>query len=139
MPAITRFGVFEFDSQRRELRRKGVRIKLQQQPFEILRLLVEHRGELVTRELIQKTLWPDEHFVDFERSINTAVMRLRHALRDDAGSPTYIETVARTGYRLIPPLVDGAEASAKETIRAIAILPLQDLAGSADSEYFVDG
>lgn len=138
MPEIVQFGVFEFESRGRELRRKGTRIRLQHQQFEILRLLVESHGELVTRDLIQKTLWPDDSFVDFERSINTAIMRLRHALRDDASSPTYIETVARSGYRLIPPVVEKPEATSVHTIRAIAILPLRDLTGTADSARFVD-
>jgi TolB-like protein/tetratricopeptide (TPR) repeat protein len=133
---IVRFGIFELDLSRNELRRKGVRIKVHQQPFEILRLLVEHRGEMVSRQLIQKTLWPEDHFVDFERSINTAIMRLRHALRESAKSPAYIETVARTGYRLLVPVVEEGEG---RRIRAIAILPLQDLSGLPDTQYFVDG
>ncbi len=126
---VARFGIFELDFGRRELRRKGVQIKLQQQPFEILRLLVTRRGELVSRELIQQTLWPEGHFVDFERSINTAVMRLRRALRENAGAPAYIETVAGVGYRFIPPVVDDSTAGQAGGIRAIAILPLQDLSG----------
>lgn len=136
MSGVSRFGVFELDLHRNELRRKGVRIKLQRQPFEILRLLVKHRGELVSRDVIRKTLWPDGHFVDFERSINSAVMRLRQALREKAGAPTYVETVARTGYRLIPPVID--ESAGRSKIHAIAILPLQDLS-APDTQYFVDG
>ncbi len=137
MSRVARFGIFELDLNRNELRRKGVRIKLQQQPFEILRLLVEHRGELVSRDRIQKTLWPGGHFVDFERSINSAVMRLRQALRESAGAPTYIETVAGIGYRLIPPVTD--DSASRNEIRAIAILPLQDLSATSDTQYFVDG
>jgi TolB-like protein len=133
---ISRFGIFELDLHRNELRRKGIRIKLQQQPFQILRLLVKHRGEPVSRDLIQKTLWPEGHFVDFERSINSAVRRLRQALRERAGAPSYVETVARTGYRLIPPVTDD---SARNEIRAIAILPLQDLSATPDAPHFVDG
>ncbi len=136
MSRVLRFGIYELDLKRNELRRKGVRIKLQQQPFEILRLLVEHRGELVSRDLIQKTLWPNGHFVDFERGINSAVLRLRRALREKAGAPSYVETVAGTGYRLIPPVI--ADAAGKE-IRAIALLPLQDLSATPDTQYFVDG
>ncbi|MEI9977619.1 MAG: winged helix-turn-helix domain-containing protein [Edaphobacter sp.] len=97
---------------------------------------MKHRGEPVSRQLIQKTLWPDGHFVDFERSINSAVRRLRQALREKAGTPSYVETIARTGYRLIPPVTDD---SARNEIRAIAILPLQDLSDSLDAQYFVDG
>ncbi len=136
MSSISRFGIFELDLDRKELRRKGIRIKLQQQSFEVLRLLVEHRGETVARDVIQKTLWPDGHFVDFERSINSAVMRLRQALREKAGAPAYVETVARTGYRLIPPVTAGSVGS---EIRAIAVLPLQDLSATPDTQYFVDG
>lgn len=139
MSHIARFGIFELDLGRRELRRKGVQIKLQQQPFEILRLLVTHHGDLVTRERIQQTLWPAGHFVDFERSINTAVMRLRQALREDASAPAYIETVAGVGYRFIPPVVDDSIADGKSGIRSIAILPLQDHYGTPETEYFVSG
>jgi TolB-like protein/Tfp pilus assembly protein PilF len=137
VPGSAKFGIFELDLRRNELRRKGVRIKLQQQPFEILRLLVEHRGELVPRDLIQQTLWPDGRFVDFERSINSAIMRLRQALRESAGTPTYIETVARLGYRLIPPVLD--DSTGHKEVRSIAILPLQDLSAHPDGQYFVDG
>lgn len=76
---LFRFGVFDVDLEKQELRRKGVPIKLQQQPFEILKLLLVHRGRFVSRQEIQRTLWPDDYFVDFEGSINTAVMKLRQA------------------------------------------------------------
>ncbi len=122
---------------RKELRRKGVKVTLQHQPFEILRLLVAHRGNFVSRDLIQETLWPDGRFVDFERSINTAMMKLRQALRESASAPAYVETVPRLGYRLIASIA-GVEV-AKPSIGAIAILPLQDLSGTPDGQYFVDG
>ncbi len=135
---ITRFGLFELDLRRRELRRKGIKVALQHQPFEILKLLVAHRGDFVTRELIQETLWPDGRFVDFERSINTAIMKLRQALRESASSPAYIETVPRSGYRLIAPIEEDA-LERKPDIIAIAVLPLQDFSGLPDGQYFVDG
>ncbi len=135
-PAVVRFGIFELDLKRRELRRKGVLIKLQQQPYEILRLLVIHRGEWVSRELIQLTLWPDGRFVDFERGINTAMMKLRHALRESATAPAYVETAPRGGYRLIAPL---SEQPHEPTSDGIAILPLEDLSGDPDMQFFVDG
>ncbi len=134
---ITRFGIFELDLRRKELRRKGVKVPLQQQPFEILRLLVAHRGNFVSRELIQDTLWPNGQFVDFERSINTAMMKLRQALRESASAPAYVETVPRLGYRLIASVM-GAEEP-KPSIDSIAILPLQDLSSAPDDQYFVDG
>ncbi len=140
---VVRFGMFEVDLEREELRRKGIRIKLQQQPFEILRLLLTRHGQFVTREDIRSSLWPNDHFVDFEQSISTAVMKLRHALREDAASPLYIETVPRKGYRFIAPLAQPPaaqeEAPQRDIIRAIAILPLQDLSATPDNRYFVDG
>ncbi len=134
--AVVRFGVFELDLRRRELRRKGVLIKLHQQPYEVLALLVRHRGELVSRELIQQTLWPNGHFVDFERSINTAIRKLRRALRESASAPAYIETAPRVGYRLIAQVV---EQPAEARIETIALLPLKDLSNDPDAQFFVDG
>src|ERR1700733_2661457 len=97
--ATARCGIFEANFRRREIRRKGVLVRLQQQPFEILRLLLLHPGEFVSRELIRKALWPDGHFVDYDRSINSAVLKLRRALRESARSPAYIETASGLGYR----------------------------------------
>jgi TolB-like protein len=131
--AVVHFGLFEMDLRRRELRRNGVLIRLHQQPYEILALLVRNRGGLISRELIRQTLWPNGHFVDFERSINTAIRKLRLALRESASLPAYIETVPRVGYRLIAQVVEQpAEAT-------IAILPLRDLSNDPDAEFFADG
>jgi DNA-binding winged helix-turn-helix (wHTH) protein len=96
-----RFGPFELDPQRREIWKNGRRIRLQEQPFQILQRLIESRGEVVTREEIKRHLWPDNCVVEFDHSINVAVKRLRDALRDSADKPRYIETVARRGYRFI--------------------------------------
>jgi len=96
-----RFGIYEVDLQAGELRKRGVKLKLQQQPFLILAMLLERPGELVTREEIQKRLWPEDTFVDFDRGLNRATNRLRDSLGDDAGSPRYIETLPRRGYRFI--------------------------------------
>lgn len=95
------FGPYELDVQERELRKLGVRIKLQEQPFQVLLELVERPGQLVTREELQHRLWPDGTFVDFEQNLNRAVNRLRDALSDTADVPRYIETVPRHGYRFI--------------------------------------
>lgn len=133
---VFRFGVFEIDLDRRELRRKRVPVKLQEQPFAILELLLLHRGNFVSRQEIQRTLWPDGHFVDFEGSINTAVMKLRQALRETAGAPAYIETVARKGYRLIAPIIEDSDT---KDVRSIAVLPLRDLSGQPETQYFADG
>src|SRR5580693_2069494 len=96
-----RFGVFEVDLQASELRKQGIKVKLQQQPFELLAMLLEHPGEVVTREEIQKRLWPADTFVDFDRGLNRATNRLRESLGDDAESPRFIETLPRRGYRFI--------------------------------------
>lgn len=103
-PNILRFGVYEFASNRQELRKAGIRIRLEGQPLAILKMLLERPGELVTREELQKKLWPADTFVDFEHSLNAAVKRLRSALSDSAEQPRYIETLARRGYRFIAPL-----------------------------------
>lgn len=96
---ILYFGVFEYDPSAGELRKQGMKIKLHGQPIEILALLLEHPGEVVTREDLQKKLWPSDTFVDFEHSLNAAVKRLRDALGDSAETPRYIETLPRHGYR----------------------------------------
>src|SRR5215470_11941141 len=95
------FGTFEVDLKTAELRKSGIRIKLQDQPFQILAFLMEHPGDLVTREEIRQRLWADHTFVDFDRSLNKAMTKLRSALGDSAGSPRYIETIPRHGYRFL--------------------------------------
>ncbi len=97
------FGVFEVDMKAGELRRNGTRIHLQEQPFQILTILLEHSGEVVTREELRGRLWPADTYVDFDHSLNAAVRRLRDALGDSAENPRFIETVARRGYRLLAP------------------------------------
>src|SRR5277367_5187681 len=96
-----RFGPFELDTQLAELRKGGVRLKLQGQPIQILEMLLARPGELVTREEIQQRLWPADTFVDFDHSLNTAVKKLRQALGDEADAPRYIETLPKRGYRFI--------------------------------------
>ena len=99
-----RFGVFEADSSTGELRRKGVRIKLHSQPFQVLSMLLERPGEMLTREEISRELWPDGTFVDYEHGVNSAVNRLREALGDKASNPRFVETLARRGYRFVAPV-----------------------------------
>ncbi len=99
-----RFGPLEFDLQTRELTKYGIRLRVQDQPLQILAALVEHAGEIVPREELQRALWPDGTFVEYEQSLNKAVNKLREALGDSAGQPLYIETVARRGYRFIAPI-----------------------------------
>jgi cholera toxin transcriptional activator len=99
--AIARFGVFEADLHARELRKQGRRLRLQDQPFSLLILLLEHAGNMVTREELREKLWPADTFVDFDHGLNTAVNKIREVLGDSASSPRFIETLARRGYRFI--------------------------------------
>ncbi len=99
-----RFGPFQLDLRAAELHNNGTKIRLPEQPFQILVQLVEHPGEVVTREELRQRLWRSDTFVDFEHSLNMAVRRLRQALDESAENPRYIETLPRLGYRLIVPL-----------------------------------
>src|ERR1700686_5139 len=101
---VARFAAFEFDLGTGELRKHGLRIKLSGQPSEVLAMLLQHSGEVVTREELQKRLWPADTYVDFEHSLNAAIKRLRAALGDSADAPLFVETLARQGYRFIAPL-----------------------------------
>src|SRR5438132_10432818 len=108
------FGVFELDVRAAELRKRGVRIKLQEQPFQILCLLLDHSGQVLTRDELRQKLWPAHTFVDFDRSLNKAMTKLRSALGDSAESPRYVETIPRHGYRFLVPVYEhheGAEAA----------------------------
>ena len=96
-----RFGVFDVDVRAGELRKHGLRVRLQEQPFQILAMLLEHPGQVVTREELQKKLWPADTFVDFDHGLNKAVNKIRDALGDSAESPRFVETVARRGYRFL--------------------------------------
>ena len=185
-PRVTQFGVFELDPRAGELRKKGMKIRLQGQPVEILAMLLQHPGETITREELQQKLWPADTFVDFEQGLNNAMKRLRAALDDDAESPHFIETLPRHGYRFIGS-VNASEqtfaAEAKPTsrlgpmlrfpafgalaviavaavlvgvnvrgwrdrlfprntnppVQALAVLPLANLSGDPEQEYFADG
>jgi len=112
-----RFGAYEFGLRSGELRKHGIRIKLQEQPCQILAILLEHRGEMVPREELQRRLWPSDTFVDFDHSLNTAVMRLREVLSDSSENPRFIETLPRRGYRFVAP-VEERPASQTETTQA---------------------
>ena len=101
---LARFGVFELDLSAGELRKNGAKLRLQGQPFQVLALLLERPGEVVTRQDLQQKLWPSDTFVDFDHSLNTAINKVREALGDSASSPRYVETLARRGYRFIAPV-----------------------------------
>ena len=197
---VIRFGVFEVDTVTGELRKHGLRIKLQEQPFQVLSLLLARPGELVTREELRLKLWPADTFVDFEQGLNKAINKLREALSDDRETPRYIETLPRRGYRFIAPVMSAQQLSepsappavvavqpdrvipgnprragwitlaiivllgvlallalalwsrlarrqvsppaatvAATPIRSLAVLPLQNLSGDHDQEYFAEG
>jgi len=182
LPRIVRFGTFEVDVPTGELRKNGIKLKLQEQPFQVLCILLEHPGQVVTREELRSRLWPADTFVDFDHSLNAAVKRLRDALGESADAPVFIETLARRGYRFIAtvvpngfqreqsksplrqwvfPLVVAApivivvalfvldasglrskllfRSSAQPQIRSLAVLPLTNLSGDPEQEYFSDG
>ncbi len=176
LPAQTvRFGPFQLDLRAAELRHNGTKAKLPEQPFQILCELVEHPGEVVTREELRQRLWRSDTFVDFEHGLNTAVKRLREALGDSAENPRYIETLPRHGYRLMV-AVEKPEPAILEVshrwrniwlaisavlvaaiaagvvwqqrlldrlhpvkIESLAVLPLENLSGNPEEEYFADG
>ncbi len=108
---LLRFALFEVDLSAGELRKNGARLRLQEQPFQVLAVLLENAGRVVTREDLRQKIWPADTFVDFDHSLNTAVNKIREALGDSASSPRFVETLARRGYRFIAP-VNGVEASA---------------------------
>src|SRR6266576_2630328 len=99
-----RFGVFELDLRAGELRRSGSKVKLQEQPFQVLAELLDRPGQVVTREELRNRLWPADTYVDFDHSLNAAIRRLRDALGDSAENPRFVETVARRGYRFVAPV-----------------------------------
>ncbi|HEY6945053.1 MAG TPA: winged helix-turn-helix domain-containing protein, partial [Candidatus Acidoferrum sp.] len=117
--AVIRFGVFEVDLRTWQLRRNGVKVRLQEQPFQVLAMLLEHPGEAVTREELRTRLWSSDTFVDFDHGLNAAVKRLRDALGDSAENPRFVETLARRGYRFLAPVefpaAESSAAHARET------------------------
>src|SRR6188474_2179288 len=102
--ATYRFGDFEFDPASGELHKDGVKVRLQEQPFQILTLLLKRPGEVVTREEVRQALWPGDTFVDFDVGLNSAIKRLRDALNDSAENPRFVETLPRRGYRFVAAL-----------------------------------
>ena len=135
---IIRFADFELDLGGSELRKQGVKIKLQEQPFQILQILSQSPGRVVTREELQQKIWASDTFVDFDHGLYNAIKRLREALADDAERPQYIETVPRRGYRFIGKIVPKAFASPNR-FESLLVLPLENLSRDPEQEYFADG
>jgi TolB-like protein/DNA-binding winged helix-turn-helix (wHTH) protein/Tfp pilus assembly protein PilF len=178
-PPAIRFGVFEVDLRAGELRKQGLKVRLEEKPFQVLALLLEHPAEVITREELQQRLWAADTFVDFDRGLNTAIHKLREALDDSANTPRFVETLPRRGYRFIAPVERQEQAVPKSRTRvraywiaalavvalvamllglnvsglrdrllgrpapgqitSIAVLPLENLSGDPEQEYFVDG
>src|SRR6516164_7002037 len=129
-----RFGLFEVDVRTHELHRDGVRLRLQEQPFVLLAVMLDHPGELLTRDELRQRLWPQDTFVDFEHGVNAAVRRLRAVLGDNAQSPRFVETLPRRGYRFIAQVerikdsggVDQLRFTGENRVR-LAVLPFTNL------------
>jgi TolB-like protein len=129
-----KFGVFEADLAARELRKNGLKIRLQDQPFQVLALLLENSGQVVTREDLRQKLWPADTFVDFDNSLNTAINKIREALGDSCENPRLLETLPRRGYRFV-----GAIETKAPRIESLAVLPLENLSRDPEQEYFAEG
>ena len=141
---MVRFGIFELDPATGELRKRGLRVKLQDKPLQTLKALIEKPGEIVTREALREKLWSADTFVDFDRSLNTILNKLRRTLGDVAENPRFVETLSRRGYRFIGPVesVGGVIATRnapRETLQSIAVLPFQNPAATPEMEFLGDG
>jgi len=130
------FGTFELDLESGELRRAGIKLRLQDKPFQLLVLLLERPGEVVTREAVRGRLWPADTFVDFDHGLNTAVRKLRQVLGDSAENPRFIETLARRGYRFVAPVTSGGTDSTLATPPLDAIASIVDTPPSPVVELY---
>src|SRR5262249_11406825 len=138
---VRRFGDFEVNLALGELRRGSERVRLQEQPFQILAMLLERPAEIVTRDQIRERLWADGTTVDFEHSVNTAIRRLRHALGDPADNPKYVETLHRRGYRFLAAVEEGPVSSLsarrlQPRKPRLIVLPFANLSEARGQEYF---
>jgi cholera toxin transcriptional activator len=121
---VLRFGVFEADLRAGELRKSGIKLRLTGQPFQVLAILLERAGDVVTREELQQKLWASDTFVDFDHSLNTAINRVREVLGDSASSPRYVETLARRGYRFIAPIQSESPPAPEAILSAAPASPI---------------
>jgi TolB-like protein len=134
---VVRFGGFEADLRSGELRKDGTRIRLQEQPFQILQALLERPGEIVTREELRLKLWPADTYVDFDHGLNNAIKRLREALNDSAENPRFSETLSRRGYRFSGQHDISSSSAAPQD--SIAVLPFTSMSPDPEDEFFADG
>jgi DNA-binding winged helix-turn-helix (wHTH) protein len=137
---VIRFGPFGLDLPAGELRKDGIRLRLQDKPLRVLEALIERPGSLVTREELRKRLWSDDTFVDFDNSLNNAINRLRAALDDEAGSPRFVETVGRRGYRFRAPAVTDAGPADSQTVARpprtrLVVLPFRILRPDPETDF----
>jgi TolB-like protein/Tfp pilus assembly protein PilF len=138
--SLLRFGPFEIDPKSGELRRQGTPVRLQPQPFKVLALLVSKAGHLVSREEIQKQVWTDDTFVDFDQGLNYCIRQIRAVLCDDADKPEFIETVPRRGYRFVASVEELSPPASSVARRVmLTVLPFENLSGDEAEEYFSDG
>ncbi len=146
---VLRFDNFELDTRSGELRKQGLKLRLQGQPLQVLAMLLNRAGDLVTREELRAEIWPADTFVDFNHSLHNAIARIRETLGDSAGTPRYIETLPRRGYRFIEPVDDVKRETAVSAlhrsrkcdpreIQSVAVLPLEDLSADSADDYFAD-
>jgi TolB-like protein/tetratricopeptide (TPR) repeat protein len=136
--STVRFATFEVDLESRELRKQGMRLRLEEKPFLILEMLLERPGGVVTRKALREKLWPDTH-VHYDQNLNTAVNKLRDLLGDSAQSPRFIETLPRLGYRFIGVPVPEKSLAAANCRKMLVVLPFENLSGDPHQEYFADG
>jgi TolB-like protein/Tfp pilus assembly protein PilF len=143
---VLRFATFELNIRTGELRKKGVKLRLQGQPLQVLETLLKRAGDLVTRHELRAEIWPADTFVDFDHSLHNAIARIRETLGDSAETPRFIETLPRRGYRFIEPVQEATPAGSTactspeaRPIHALAILPLENLSGDPAHDYFADG
>jgi TolB-like protein/Flp pilus assembly protein TadD len=135
---MVKFGSFEVDFESREVRKHGLRMRVEEKPLRILEMLLDRAGRLVSRRTLRESLWPDTH-VGFEHSLNTAINKLRELLGDSAQSPRFVETIPRRGYRFIAPVEATPLPEAPSGKRILAILPFENLTPDEDQDYFTDG
>jgi cholera toxin transcriptional activator len=134
---VLRFGVFEADLRAGELRKSGIKLRLTGQPFQVLAVLLERAGDVVTREELQQKLWASDTFVDFDHSLNTAINRVREVLGDSASSPRYVETLARRGYRFIAPIQSESTPAPEARVSEPSTSPVQQTAPALHPELEV--